>query len=157
MLLIFELWYLGVNDRLNPWSEVWTPQITHVPAPSVGSQQEGGGMGDGEEQEVAVNPEYRASLGKDGEEKEAVWRLLKEEGRKGPRETRRAQASCHPTSLACSFVGFSFYHVFLWGPFYCTKYSLHKLLFVIRSPRACWSPVTGPGPTYLIIPSLLKI
>lgn len=29
--------------------------------------------------------------------------------------------------------------------------------FVIPSPRACWSPVTGLGPTYLIIPSLLKI
>lgn len=63
-----------------------------------------GGMGDGEEQEVTVNSEYRDSLGKDGEEKEAVWRLLKEEGRKGLCETRRARASCHPTSLACSFV-----------------------------------------------------
>lgn len=47
-----------------------------------------GAMGGGEEREVTVNSEYRDSLGKDGEEKEAVWWLLKEEGRKGRCETR---------------------------------------------------------------------
>lgn len=56
-------------------------------------------MGDGEEREVTVNSEYRDSLGKDGEEQEAVWRLLKEEGRKGLCETRHAQASHHFTGL----------------------------------------------------------
>lgn len=32
-----------------------------------------GGMAGGEEREVTVNSEYSESLGKDGEEKEAVW------------------------------------------------------------------------------------